>query len=175
VRVSAAIRSFPYPDACQPRLGQLEASDGRDAKDSHMRQSLRRNQSVIPNESFPRCLDALFAVLCEGDVGGASVTAVERPLRLTVTDDETARGGHRCDLRRESPIDRVYNAAGVWKQMRRLEGGSRIERGLLKESPSKAVVGGVARRHSSALTPSRDNAIAQFFCNLDGCHCKAAA
>jgi hypothetical protein len=108
-----------------------------------MRQSLRRNQSVIPNESFPRCLDALFAVLCEGDVGGASVTAVERPLRLTVTDDETARGGHRCDLRRESPIDRVYTAAGVRKQMRRL-GGPWIERGLLKESPSKAVVGGVA-------------------------------
>lgn len=60
-----------------------------------MRQSFRRNQSIIPDQSFPRCLDALFAIVCQRDVGGTGVTAIERPLRLTVTDDETAWGGHR--------------------------------------------------------------------------------
>ena len=56
-----------------------------------MRQILRHNQSVIPNETLPRRCDPFLAVRSEREVRDAGVSAIERPFGFAVADDEAAR------------------------------------------------------------------------------------
>lgn len=70
-----------------------------------MRQLLRHDQPVVPDQGSTRGSDALLAIGSQGKFRDARVSAVERPLGLAVTDDEDSRGGHGRGLQREvSPI-----------------------------------------------------------------------
>jgi hypothetical protein len=52
---------------------------------SHMSKLLWYNQTIIPDESAAGGLDALLSVGCERDIGAAGVSAIQRPLCLTMT------------------------------------------------------------------------------------------
>jgi hypothetical protein len=60
-----------------------------------MRKLLRNDQSIVSDQCSARGSHSLLPIECQGDIGGARMLAREGPLGLAVSDDETARGGHR--------------------------------------------------------------------------------
>lgn len=53
-----------------------------------MRKLLRHDQAIVTNEGPSRRLDTLLAVFRQRDVGSTCMSAIQRPLRLAVADDE---------------------------------------------------------------------------------------
>ena len=60
----------------------------------HVDKPFRDDETVVADEGVAGCSDSLLTVGCQGDVRGAGVAAVERPLRLAVADNEAARRRH---------------------------------------------------------------------------------
>jgi len=46
------------------------------------------DQTIIPDESAAGSFDALLSVGCERDIGAAGMSAIQRPLCLTMTYEE---------------------------------------------------------------------------------------
>lgn len=59
--------------------------------DAHVSQLSWHDEPVIADKSLSGGLDSLLSVGRERDVGAACVPAIERPLGLTVTDNEDSR------------------------------------------------------------------------------------
>lgn len=60
----------------------------------HVSYFRRHDQAIVSNKSFPSCADTAFTVLGQREVGGAGVSAVQRPFSLAMADDENAGSGH---------------------------------------------------------------------------------
>lgn len=54
----------------------------------HVRKIARHDQSIVAYKSLSRCSNTLLAVLGQWNIRYAGMAAIERPLRLTVTDNE---------------------------------------------------------------------------------------
>lgn len=67
-----------------------------------MRNLRGNNESIIAYKGLSRRTYTLFPIGRQRNVGGASVTAIEGPLRLAMADDEDTGGCHCC--RREGNL-----------------------------------------------------------------------
>lgn len=81
--------------ATECKKGATASMIARRGLNVHVAKLARDNQPVVSHESSAGGFDALLAVGRQRDVGGAGVPAVERPLGLSVTDDEDA--GRHCE------------------------------------------------------------------------------
>jgi hypothetical protein len=55
---------------------------------------LGHDQPIVANKGAAGGTNALFAIGCEGDVGGSCMASVERPFGLAVADDKATRSRH---------------------------------------------------------------------------------
>ena len=70
-------------------------------KHLHMNQLTRHDQSIRANKGTPRGSHSLLAICRQRDVARACVPSVQRPLRLTVPDDEAAWCRHGWNISSE--------------------------------------------------------------------------
>ncbi len=83
------LAAYLVDDSCS-RFG----FNARETKNSHVCKLFWHNQAIVANEGFAGSPDTPLAILCERDVGPASVSAVQRPLRLAMAGDEDSGRCH---------------------------------------------------------------------------------
>jgi hypothetical protein len=67
-------------------------------RDLHVRQLPRDNQTVVAHKS-PACSnDSLLAISRQWNIAAACMSAVERPLSLSMADNEDAGSSHMGDV-----------------------------------------------------------------------------
>lgn len=99
--------------------------------DVHMSDLGGNDQTVIPNQRFPRRTNPFLAIGCQRYIRGTCVTTIERPFCLTVTDDEGSWGGHYWGWGEGSD----EGEAGIGKN-RRGEAPNKIKFGRKLETPN---------------------------------------
>ena len=60
----------------------------------HVCKVARNDESVVADQGFASCTDALLTISSKWDVGCACVSAVEGPFCFAVADDEDSGVGH---------------------------------------------------------------------------------
>lgn len=80
----------------------------------HMCKLARNNQSIISNQCLPRRSYPLLPTGSQRNISYTGMSAVERPLRLAMPDDEDAGCGHLSVVRPETGFVRGLLSDGGW-------------------------------------------------------------
>lgn len=72
----------------------MSRTSREEKRDIHVFEFARHDQSVVTNQRFPRGPDSLLAVRSQWNITRAGMFARQRPLGLTMADNETAWCSH---------------------------------------------------------------------------------